>query len=845
MPAGTPMMKQYMELKQRSGDCLLFFRLGDFYEMFGEDAVRVSKDLNLTLTTRDRTAPDEERVPMCGVPHHSAQSYIARLLAKGYRVAIAEQLEDPATAKGLVDRGIIRIISPGTVTESEMLDDGAANILLAVAKQEETFFAAWTDVSTLKGGSRAIYDPADLRSLMARLQPREVLLDGFFREQDAFLQFIATRLSCVYSIRHDLFSSANEFDNPAKSALFEYIKEAKLECFGNLVFDYDDDGARMTISADTVRSLELVRSVSGDYQYSLLWAIDKTKTAIGRRKLREWILSPLLSPARILKRQEAVRELLDSAVLRMELQRSLQRVSDLERLCGRVLSRRAAPNELTAIASSLEAASKIKNLLTGRASSVLSQISELDTADETAVKIRGFLTDSPPANTNTPGFIRPGISQELDALRAAQENGAARVAEYEARQREMTGLRVRVQYNRAAGYFIELPRSRGGEAPPEYRRTQTLTNSERYTTDELKLLESEILSAESRAAELELNIYAELVAELREKSEELRKLADALSELDVYCSFAHCASEYNYVCPEITLGKEIRITQGRHPVLERTSIAGGFVPNDTILTESCPVAVITGPNMAGKSTFMRQTALIVLLAQTGSFVPAKTAEIGLCDRIFTRIGASDNLAGGKSTFMVEMSEAAEILTCATERSLVILDEIGRGTSTEDGVAIARAILEFCAGTKTLCARTMFSTHYHELGGLDDEIPGVVSYAMTANKRGRDLIFSRKMIRGTAKSSYGIEVASLAGVPENVIRRSKELIEHSREKQSSVAPPEPDTEAFGDPEESFAPRQLSLENDAGERILEILRGTDVNTLSPIEALNLVWHMKESL
>lgn len=854
------MMRQYNEIKAKNPDCLLFFRLGDFYEMFGDDALAASRELDLTLTTRDRaTENPAERVPMCGVPHHSSEAYIARLVARGYKVAICEQLEDPKTAKGLVDRDIIRIITPGTVTETSMLDEGAPNYLAAVYAADGAAAVCRADISTgemsvvsVPGG-----DLARLRAELAVISPREAILSGraagdgaipellerlgcFTRAEDARFREERVSAALIGSFGESAFEATGlapgSPEAAAAGALLGYVADTRRAPATHMRFSASDAGF-MELDFSAIRGLELVASSStGERKGSLLWALDRTKTAMGRRTLRRWVMRPLLSPAAIRRRQDAVAELLGETVTRGEIAQALRGVCDLERLAGKIAYGTANARDLLSLADSAAELGALAELLSGMKASALADAAKLDRLSDARAEILDTIAEDPPLSMRDGGIIKQGRDAELDRLRALVRDGGGAMAALERSERERTGIKLKIGYNRVFGYYIEMPRSKAEAAPEGYERRQTLANTERYVTQELKQLESELMSARERAAALEYDIYKALLDSLAARGGRISKSADAAAELDALCSLAECASRNGYTRPEVTLDGTIDIKAGRHPVVELTRRETLFVPNDTLLdTKENIAAIVTGPNMAGKSTYMRQTALIVLMAQMGSFVPAARANIGTVDKIFTRIGASDDLAAGKSTFMVEMTEAAEILKNATGRSLLIFDEIGRGTSTYDGVAIARAILEHCA--EKLRAKTLFSTHYRELADAERERRGIKCYSITARRRGGELIFLRKISPGGARDSYGIDVAGLAGLPRGVIARAREVMDGL-----TSAPPAAPEGAVPEPGEE-RDAQISLLDTRADAVAARLRETDLDTISPIEALNLLFELKK--
>ena len=866
MPEGSPMMLQYHKIKEQHQDCILFFRLGDFYEMFSEDAKTASRELDLTLTTRDRgeKVSEEDKVPMCGVPYHSSEAYIARLVAKGYKVAICEQMEDPALAKGLVDRDVIRIVTPGTVIDASMLEEGRSNYICAVHLSAAGAALCFCEMSTGEICATAVTpaDPAKIENELLRFQPAEALLNDAAAKDPEIPAFLRERFGCLLQTREALFvpetcdrivreqfgvrdTAELQLGGEtgavcAVGALIAYLRETQKTDLSYLRrLDFYTEGRFMELDVQTVRNLELLQtSRSGEKKGSLLWVLDKTRTPMGGRLLRAWIARPLLSPTVITRRQNAVAELVQETVLRQEVMRSLRSVGDLERLVSRVVYGSAGGRDLMAIALSARMIPEILSRLDGRKSARLRELCAMDPLEDVRDRIFAAICDEPPFSVREGGFIRPGYNGEVDHLRDLLENSSGALAAIEARERERTGKKLRVGYNKVFGYYIEIPRSASEDVPGDYIRKQTLVNCERFITQELKDLEFELMNAKDRLAALEFELFSQLRQFVAGQVVRIQNTAAALAELDVLCSLAETAAKQSYCQPEVDLSGVLDITDGRHPVVELTQDAL-FVPNDVHLDGAdCRTAIITGPNMAGKSTYMRQTALIVLLAQIGSFVPARTAHVGIVDRVFTRIGASDDLAAGKSTFMVEMSEVAEILKNATKQSLLILDEIGRGTSTYDGMAIARAVLEYCSDPRKRGAKTLFATHYHELTDLEGSLPGVRNFNITAKKRDGDIIFLRKIVPGGADDSYGIEVANLAGVPDAVIRRAREVLS-AAEAHEAVRPVK--TRRAASPE----PAQVSLEDMAGNEVAEILRNTDLDTMTPLEALNLLYTLRKKV
>ncbi len=861
----TPMMRQYLEIKSQTPDCILFFRLGDFYEMFDDDARTASKELDLTLTTRDRSKENpDERTPMCGVPYHSSEAYIARLLAKGYKVAICEQTEDPALAKGLVSRDVVRIITPGTVIESSMLDESRSNYISSVYMDASGGAVCFADISTGEFLLAEFSEGAEAHIVneLGRYRPSEAVLSGGASESAKIIAAIKGLPSCPYHTagsRFDFMESAalicDQFKAPdldalslggshaavcAAGALLSYIRETQKNELSHInAISFYTAGEFMELDSQTRRNLELTETIRmGEKRGSLLWVLDKTRTPMGGRLLRSRLEKPLLAPAAIKRRLNAVGELFKDAIARGELLLSLREIGDMERLMGRIVYGSANCRDLAALSSSIAVLPKIKSLLSPMKSAALRELAALDELSDIRSRIDRAICDEPPFSVREGGMIRRGYSEEVDRLRALAENGQEAVADIASRERERTGIKkLRIGYNKVFGYYIEIPRSQSGEVPENYIRRQTLANCERFVTEELKELEAELLNAKERLFALEYELFNELRAQIAANVARVQAAAAAVAEADVYAALAETAAKNNYCMPEIDMSGVIEIKDGRHPVVEQTRPDGLFVPNDAFLDcGSSRASIITGPNMAGKSTYMRQTALIVLMAQIGSFVPAKSARLGVVDRIFTRIGASDDLSGGQSTFMVEMSEVAQMLKGATSKSLLIFDEIGRGTSTFDGMAIARAVLEYCADRKKLGAKTLFATHYHELTALESEIEGVKNYNISAKKRGDDVIFLRKIVPGGADDSYGIEVAKLAGLPDSVIRRAKSVLA----SLESAAPLKNEKQAA-----DLDVDQLSLGLMAAGAVAERLKAVDLNTITPLEAMNLLYELKRGV
>lgn len=854
------MKMQYNAIKAEHPDCLLFYRLGDFYEMFDDDAILGARELNLALTTRDRGKPEDERTPMCGVPYHSAEQYISKLIAKGYKVAVCEQMEDPKLCKGLVSRDIVRIISPGTIMETSMLREGESNYLGAVMLRGKAGGCAFADVSTGEVCAASFETDAamHIQNEISRFRPRECVLapeamlsrdirDTLEKRLGSRVEPAAGRFdpeNARKAIINQYGENAPELDEMttlALGALLAYLTDAARGDMSQLrVPDIFTRGRYMELDAAARRNLELTENLrTGEKRGSLLWVLDKTKTPMGGRMLRSWVERPLLSPVAIRRRLAAVEELFRDNVGRAELTEKLKTVGDIQRLTSRAVYGAANGRDMLALGNYLSAVPEIFAQLGKYQSGMLRSIAATEPLENLCKLLRHAICDEPPFSVREGGILRPGYSEEVDRLRNIRDNGAKCVAELEAREKERTGIKkLKVGYNKVFGYYIDVPNSAGAvELPEEYIRKQTLVNGERYFTPELKKLEDDISSARERIETLEYDLFRDVLRQVGDRVDELQALSAALAELDALCSLAEVAVRNNYVCPEIEVSHTLTIAEGRHPVVEQMQRDTLFVPNDTHLNDTDDrVAIVTGPNMAGKSTYMRQTAIIVLMAQIGSFVPARSATVGICDRVFTRIGASDDLAGGASTFMVEMSEVASILKNATADSLLILDEIGRGTSTYDGMAIARAVLEYCADARKLGAKTMFATHYHELSALEGTIPGVRNYNISAKRQNGKLLFLRKILPGAADESYGIEVAKLAGVPESVIRAADA---HLRELNAqgaavNVTPP-------AKPESD----QVSLADVGADAVAERLRAVDPNTLSPLEALRLLFELKNDL
>lgn len=864
----SPMMKQYFEIKEKNKDSILFFRLGDFYEMFFDDAKLASRELDLTLTGRD--CGQKERAPMCGVPFHSCESYIARLVQKGYKVAICEQTEDPAKAKGLVKRDIIRVITPGTVIESGMLDEGKNNFISSAFMANKKIGLSFCDIST---GELFITEISgedlqdQLQDQLISYNPREILIGGEIVNFKTLPNFIKEKLSASVEMLTDdefgysicLDAMKNQFkENDVNSikdkkemvssvgALLSYLKVTQITGYERInTFEVYNENQYMNLDYNTRRNLELTRTMMNkEKKGSLIWLLDKTKTAMGKRLLRYWLEHPLLNIGTILNRQSAIADLVDDTVQRLEITESLIGIFDIERLMTKIVYGNANARELRSLCGAFENLPQIKNLISKFDSSLMRKLTEdIDPLEDIHQLIDTAIEEEPPFSVREGGLIKEGYNEELDAVRSDMNNSTSLLAQIELEQKEKTGIpKLKVGYNRVFGYYIEVTNSYKDKVPEEYIRKQTLTNCERYITQELKDLEGRILGAKDRSFGMEYAIFDDIRKVVANNLDRIEKTAKAIATLDVLTSLANVASDNNYTRPEVNQSSKIILKDSRHPVVEALLSGAPFVPNDVTLdNDSNRVAIITGPNMAGKSTYMRQVALIVLMAQMGSFVPASYAEIGVVDSIFTRVGASDDLASGQSTFMVEMNEVANIVKKATKNSLLILDEIGRGTSTYDGMSIARAVLEFVADKKKLGAKALFATHYHELTVMENLLDGVKNYNIAVKKRGDDITFLRRIIPGGADDSYGIEVAKLAGLPDWIIKRAKEILKELTSGKTD------DKEKFANisPHNNEDDMQLNLLDTASNAVTDKLKSVDVNTLTPIEAMNLLYELKNMI
>ena len=857
----TPMQRQYFQIKEQNKDSILFFRLGDFYEMFNEDAQVAARELDLTLTTRDRNKPKEEQTPMCGVPYHSVDAYIARLVQKGYKVAICEQMEDPAQAKGIVERDITRIVTPGTVTESCMLDENKNNYMGCLYADGGKIGLAFCDISTGAFFVTTCSDAPSAASELGRFSPSEVIRFGSTCREDTLNEALFQRLHCCVDEGTDPLSreQAEEllekhFSQALAQLNLTGLGEAVLAA-GNLLhtlvtlqknelahirqLQYYTTGRFMELDMDARRNLELTETLrTKEKKGTLLWVLDKTGTAMGGRMLRSWLEKPLLDAAEIGRRQSAVEDLVNSTICRGELQNALKGVTDLERVMTRIVTGSVNGRDMLGLAQGLRALPEVKRQLESLDAPMLKKLAEaIDPLTDCADLIESTLVDEPPITIREGKLIREGANAEADRLRDIMNGGEGTLLAIEAEEREKTGIRtLKVGYNRVFGYYIEVSKSFIDQVPAHYIRKQTLANNERYITPELKELEEQVLTAKDRLTALEYQIFTQLREHMAQQAARVQTSAAAVAAADALCSLAAVAVKNGYCRPEISLGSEIHITDGRHPVVEQVLKDSLFVPNDTQLgAADNQVSIITGPNMAGKSTYMRQVALIVLMAQMGSFVPARSARIGIVDRVFTRIGASDDLASGQSTFMVEMAEVASILKYATAKSLLILDEIGRGTSTYDGMAIARAVLEYAASPRHLGAKTLFATHYHELASIENELPNVKNYNIAVKKRGDKMIFLRKIVPGATDDSFGVEVAKLAGLPNSVVSRARQILEELESQD-----PKPQVVVSREEDD-----QVSMIDLTGQQICAALEAISVETLTPIEAMNELYKLKKML
>ncbi|MDN0043879.1 DNA mismatch repair protein MutS [Lachnoclostridium sp. An298] len=873
------MMKQYMETKSQYQDCILFYRLGDFYEMFFDDALTASRELEITLTGKN--CGQEERAPMCGVPYHAVESYLNKLVSKGYKVAICEQVEDPKTAKGIVKREVVRIVTPGTNLDTQALDESKNNYIMCIVYIADRYGVSVADITTGDYFVTEIEDSARLMDEIYRFSPSEIICNEAFYMSGMDLDGMRDRLGItIYSLDAWYFDDAvcrqklldhfkvssfaglglADYDCGVISAgaLLQYLLETQKNDLSNLthITPYTS-GKFMMLDSSTRRNLELCETLREKQKRgSLLWVLDKTKTAMGARTLRKYIEQPLIDKKEIEKRLDAVQELKNQAISREELREYLSPVYDLERLIMKITYGSANPRDLTAFRTSLEMLPPIRYILQDMQCDLLRSImEELDPLEDLCTLITNAIREEPPIAMKEGNIIRDGYNEEVDKLRRAKSDGKDWLAKLENDEREKTGIKnLRIKYNKVFGYYLEVTNSYKDLVPEYYTRKQTLANAERYITPELKELEDMILGAEDKLYALEYELYTEVRDTVAAEVERIQQTAKAVAALDVFASLALVAERNNYVRPKINEKGVIDIKEGRHPVVERMIPNDMFIANDTYLDDKKHrISIITGPNMAGKSTYMRQTALIALMAQVGSFVPAKSANIGISDRIFTRVGASDDLASGQSTFMVEMTEVANILRNATSKSLLILDEIGRGTSTFDGLSIAWAVVEYISDSRLLGAKTLFATHYHELTELEGKIENVNNYCIAVKEKGDDIVFLRKIVKGGADKSYGIQVAKLAGVPDLVINRAKEIVEELSEgdittrvseiaTKDKVSRKKPKVKKYDEVDIA----QMSLfDTVKDDDVLEELKSLDVGNMTPIDALNTIYRLQNKL
>ncbi|MEG2371712.1 MAG: DNA mismatch repair protein MutS [Hydrogenoanaerobacterium sp.] len=872
MSKTSPMLKQYTDIKNQHKDHILFFRLGDFYEMFFDDALLASKELELTLTGRDCGL--EERAPMCGVPYHSAEGYIARLIKKGYKVAICEQMEDPALAKGLVTREVVRVITPGTIVETSMLDEGTNNFIAGVFCDTVGFGVCFTDISTgeIKATQYLGRDAEQhLINELGRFSPKEIIFSQSFLDYKKASDFIKNKLNCSANMADDnetIRQNADEIikshfnveslealqlnDKPhctcSVSILLSYLAETQKVGLERLLsIDYYNDKQYMNLSVTSRKNLELTETMrTGEKKGSLLWVLDKTKTAMGKRLLRTYLEQPLINPTVIEKRLNAVDELYKNSIERSEITSLLSGIFDIERLMTKVVFGNCTPRDLKALEFTALKLPKLKASVQSFTSAYISSVfNDLDTLDDICYEIHRTIKEEPPVTVKDGGVIEADRSDELDGLRDIIYNTKEYLAKIEADERQKTGInKLKIGYNRVFGYYIEITRSNYDSIPENYIRKQTLANCERFITEELKQLEEKILTANEKIIKLEQQLFEELRLFVASQLTRAQQSASAIARLDVYASFAETASLRGYTRPSITSSDEIVIKDGRHPVVEALLAGAPFVANDSYLNGTDnQINIITGPNMAGKSTYMRQVALIVLMAQIGSFVPASNAKIGIVDGIFTRVGASDDLTSGQSTFMVEMNEVAQILRDSSSKSLLILDEIGRGTSTFDGMSIARAVIEHIAEKKKCGAKTLFATHYHELTELEESLFNVKNYNIAVKKRGDDITFLRRIVRGGADDSYGIEVSKLAGIPESIIKRAHEILLSLEAGNPITSEARRISELPLNKNDDYG--QTSLLPLTENPVITKLSNIDVDTLTPIEAISMLYDLKNML
>ena len=874
----TPMMKQYMQTKEEYKDCILFYRLGDFYEMFFDDALTASKELEITLTGKNCGL--EERAPMCGIPYHAVDSYLNRLVSKGYKVAICEQVEDPKTAKGIVKREVIRVVTPGTNLDTQGLDETKNNYIMCIVYMADRYGLSVADVTTGEYLVTELDSQTKLMDELYKFMPSEIVCNEAFYMSGLDLDDLKNRLHmAIYSLEAWYFDDAlcretlqehfkvaslegiglsdYECGMIASGALLKYLEETQKNSLSHMSrLTRYATGNYMVLDSATRRNLELVETLREKQKRgSLLWVLDKTKTAMGARTLRKYVEQPLIDKESIVKRLDAVAELKDNAICREEIREYLNPVYDLERLVGKITYQSANPRDLIAFQSSLSMLPSVKCILKDMESDLLKEIyEELDPLEELCDLVGRAIQEEPPLAMKEGGIIKDGYNEEVDRLRKAKSEGKNWLADLETREREKTGIKnLRIRYNKVFGYYLEVTNSFKDLVPDYYTRKQTLANAERYIIPELKELEDTILGAEDKLCALEYDLYCEVRNTIAAELTRIQRTAKAVAKLDVIASLALVAERNNYVRPKINEKGVIDIRDGRHPVVEKMIPNDMFIANDTYLDDKKQrISIITGPNMAGKSTYMRQAALIVLMAQLGSFVPASSANIGLVDRIFTRVGASDDLASGQSTFMVEMNEVANILRNATSKSLLILDEIGRGTSTFDGLSIAWAVVEYISNSKLLGAKTLFATHYHELTELEGKISNVNNYCIAVKEKGDDIVFLRKIVKGGADKSYGIQVAKLAGVPDPVINRAKEIVEElvtaditGKVKDIAVQGSETKKKTQKKLDEVDLTQFSLFDTVKDDDVLNELKELDISHMTPMDAMNKLYQLQNKL
>ena len=874
----TPMMKQYIQTKEEYKDCILFYRLGDFYEMFFDDALTASKELEITLTGKNCGL--EERAPMCGIPYHAVDSYLNRLVSKGYKVAICEQVEDPKTAKGIVKREVIRVVTPGTNLDTQGLDETKNNYIMCIVYMADRYGLSVADVTTGEYLVTELDSQTKLMDELYKFMPSEIVCNEAFYMSGLDLDDLKNRLHmAIYSLEAWYFDDAlcretlqehfkvaslegiglsdYECGMIASGALLKYLEETQKNSLSHMSrLTRYATGNYMVLDSATRRNLELVETLREKQKRgSLLWVLDKTKTAMGARTLRKYVEQPLIDKKSIVKRLDAVAELKDNAICREEIREYLNPVYDLERLVGKITYQSANPRDLIAFQSSLSMLPSVKCILKDMESDLLKEIyEELDPLEELCDLVGRAIQEEPPLAMKEGGIIKDGYNEEVDRLRKAKSEGKNWLADLETKEREKTGIKnLRIRYNKVFGYYLEVTNSFKDLVPDYYTRKQTLANAERYIIPELKELEDTILGAEDKLCALEYELYCEVRNTIAAELTRIQRTAKAVAKLDVIASLALVAERNNYVRPKINEKGVIDIRDGRHPVVEKMIPNDMFIANDTYLDDKKQrISIITGPNMAGKSTYMRQAALIVLMAQLGSFVPASSANIGLVDRIFTRVGASDDLASGQSTFMVEMNEVANILRNATSKSLLILDEIGRGTSTFDGLSIAWAVVEYISNSKLLGAKTLFATHYHELTELEGKISNVNNYCIAVKEKGDDIVFLRKIVKGGADKSYGIQVAKLAGVPDPVINRAKEIVEElvtaditGKVKDIAVQGSETKKKTQKKLDEVDLTQFSLFDTVKDDDVLNELKELDISHMTPMDAMNKLYQLQNKL